>query len=62
MDNLIFKNEDDSDVWLDDVYVFRTVEHEDYVPFYTGAFYLIFSGLLTLVFGYIEKKMNYYKG
>ncbi|MCR5352925.1 MAG: amino acid ABC transporter permease [Clostridiales bacterium] len=30
--------------------------------FYTGAFYLIFSGLLTLVFGYIEKKMNYYKG
>ncbi|MCR5352928.1 MAG: S-layer homology domain-containing protein, partial [Clostridiales bacterium] len=32
VDNLIFKNEDDSDVWLDDVYVFRTVEHDDYVP------------------------------
>lgn len=30
--------------------------------FYTGAFYLIFSGLLTLLFGYIEKKMNYYEG
>ena len=29
--------------------------------FYTGAFYLIFSGLLTLLFGYIEKKMSYYK-
>lgn len=30
--------------------------------FYTAAFYLIFSGLLTLLFGYIEKKMDYYKG
>ena len=29
--------------------------------FYTGAFYLIFSGLLTLLFGFIEKKMDYYK-
>jgi polar amino acid transport system permease protein len=30
--------------------------------FYTGAFYLAFCGLLTLLFGYIEKKFNYYKG
>lgn len=30
--------------------------------FYTGAFYLIFCGCLTLLFGYIEKKMDYYKG
>lgn len=30
--------------------------------FYTGAFYLIFSGLLTLFFGWIEKKLNYYRG
>ncbi len=30
--------------------------------FYTGAFYLIFCGVLTLLFGYIEKKMNYYRG
>ncbi len=30
--------------------------------FYTGAFYLLFCGLLTLLFGYIEKKFNYYKG
>ena len=29
--------------------------------FYAGAFYLIFVGLLTLLFGYIEKKLNYYK-
>ena len=29
--------------------------------FYSGAFYLLFSGILTLLFGYIEKKMNYYK-
>ena len=29
--------------------------------FYTGAFYLIFSGLLTLLFGYIEKKLGYFR-
>lgn len=29
--------------------------------FYTGVFYLLFSGILTLLFGYIEKKMNYYR-
>lgn len=29
--------------------------------FYTGVFYLIFSGLLTLLFGYIEKKLDYFK-
>ena len=28
--------------------------------FYTGAFYLLFSGLLTLIFGFIEKKFSYY--
>lgn len=30
--------------------------------FYTGLFYLAFTGLLTLLFGFIEKKMNYYRG
>ena len=30
--------------------------------FYTGAFFLIFNGALTLLFGYIEKKLDYYKG
>ena len=29
--------------------------------FYTGAFYLLFVGALTLIFGYIEKKMSYFK-
>ena len=29
--------------------------------FYTAVFYLIFVGLLTLLFGYFEKKLNYYK-
>lgn len=30
--------------------------------FYTGVFYLVFSGVLTLLFGYIEKKLDYYRG
>ncbi len=30
--------------------------------FYTGAFYLIFCGLLTILFGRIEKRLDYYKG
>lgn len=30
--------------------------------FYVGAFYLIFCGILTLLFGFIEKKLNYYRG
>ena len=29
--------------------------------FYTGVFYLVFIGLLTLLFGYIEKKLDYSK-
>ena len=29
--------------------------------FYAGVFYLVFSGLLTLLFRYIEKKLDYYK-
>lgn len=29
--------------------------------FYTGAFYLVFVGILTLLFGYIEKKLDYFK-
>ena len=29
--------------------------------FYTGAFYLIFSGILTLFFGWLERKMDYFK-
>ena len=30
--------------------------------FYTGAFYLVFSGVLTLLFRRIEKRLDYYKG
>ncbi len=30
--------------------------------FYTGVFFLLFNGVLTLLFGYIEKKLNYFKG
>lgn len=29
--------------------------------FYTGAFYLVFCGILTLLFGAIEKKMSYFQ-
>ena len=29
--------------------------------FYAGAFYLIFNGLLTVLFRYLEKKLSYYK-
>lgn len=29
--------------------------------FYSGLFYLIFVGVLTLIFNYIEKKLSYYK-
>ena len=30
--------------------------------FYTAVFFLIFVGVLTLLFGFIEKKFDYYKG
>ena len=30
--------------------------------FYTGAFYLIFNGGLTVLFGRLEKKLNYFRG
>ena len=29
--------------------------------FYAGTFYLVFVGALTLLFGFIEKKLSYYK-
>ena len=29
--------------------------------FYTGVFYLIFVGLLTLLFGYFEKRLSYFR-
>ena len=30
--------------------------------FSTGAFYLLFSGLLTILFSQLEKKLNYFRG
>ncbi len=30
--------------------------------FYTGVFFLLFNGLLTLLFGFIERKLDYYRG
>ena len=30
--------------------------------FYSGLFYLVFCGLLTILFGFIEKKLDYYRG
>ena len=30
--------------------------------FYTGAFYLIFSGVLTVLLGKLEKKLSYFRG
>lgn len=29
--------------------------------FYTGVFYMLFVGILTLLFRYLEKKMNFYR-
>ena len=28
--------------------------------FFTGVYYLAFNGLLTLLFGWVEKKLNYF--
>lgn len=36
-------------------------EHILWPLFYSGVFYLAFCGILTLIFGYIEKKLSYYK-
>ena len=30
--------------------------------FYTGIFYLLFNGLLTVLFGWLEKKLSYFRG
>ena len=30
--------------------------------FYTGAFFLLFSGLLTILFSKLEEKLNYFRG
>lgn len=46
-------------IWSAQVYI--KMEGLIWPLFYTGAFYLAFSGLLTLLFGYIEKKLSYFR-
>jgi polar amino acid transport system permease protein len=29
--------------------------------FFTGVYYLAFNGLLTILFGWLEKKLDYFK-
>ena len=29
--------------------------------FFTGVYYLIFNGALTLLFGWVEKKLSYFR-
>ena len=29
--------------------------------FYTAVFYLLFNGLLTIFFGWLERKMSYFR-
>ena len=41
---------------------FMNSEHIIWPLFYSGVFYLAFCGILTLIFGYIERKLDYYKG
>ena len=41
---------------------FMNSEHILWPLFYSGVFYLAFCGILTLIFGYIEKKLDYYRG
>ena len=41
---------------------FMNSHHILWPLFYSGVFYLAFCGILTLIFGYIEKKLDYYKG
>ncbi len=40
---------------------FMNSEHILWPLFYSGVFYLAFCGILTLLFGYIEKKLSYFK-
>lgn len=41
---------------------FMNSEHILWPLFYSGVFYLAICGILTLLFGFIEKKLDYYKG
>ena len=34
---------------------------EQWPLFYSAVFYLVFNGILTIIFGHIEKKLSYFK-
>ena len=40
---------------------FQGIAGEIWPLFFTGLYYLLFSGLLTLLFGYIERKLAYFR-
>ncbi len=46
-------------IWAGQVYIKRS--GLIWPLFYTGAFYLIFNGLLTILFRFIEKKLDYFR-
>lgn len=46
-------------IWSAQVYI--KMEGLIWPLFYTGAFYLAFSGLLTILFNFIEKKLSYFR-
>ncbi|MCD7774002.1 MAG: amino acid ABC transporter permease [Clostridiales bacterium] len=46
-------------IWAGQVYIKRS--GLIWPLFYTGAFYLIFNGLLTILFRLIEKKLDYFR-
>lgn len=39
----------------------RGISGEIWPLFFTGVYYLAFSGILTLLFAYVEKKLDYFK-
>ncbi len=45
-------------LWMGETFVKKGVL---WPLFYTAAFYLIFNGALTLLFGWLEKKMDYFR-
>ena len=45
-------------IWMGEAYIKKGLI---WPLFYTAVFYLLFNGLLTILFGKLERKMNYFK-
>ncbi len=45
-------------IWMGESYIKKGLI---WPLFYTAVFYLIFNGLLTLLFGYLERRLDYFK-